>query len=345
MLSSLLLSALTVSAAPAKRQDLGNTSGYLIQLPVTPTSPYGASNLCLATNPTGAGGLGDGTPVGFVDCHSVQTLSPTNALYGLWNIQPGNQLSVQLVGTNYCLDAGTNPGSDPSVPAKVWQCYPGLAQQQFYYTDTDHIAVTGYTPCLDYSSSAGTNFVACGSNYNNGDIQSFTLMAVGSASSTSMASTSSMTPTSTMAPSSTSSSAPAATGKVIYWQNGQDYSQCLTVTNGQFYDGSPVGIAPCAWTANQMWVYSDPGVTSIQVAGQNYCIDFGDNGGYDGVPMKIWQCYPGLFQQTMYYTQDNHIAVYNGNQCLDVKAGTQNVQGWQCSGPDVHQHWASAGPA
>ncbi|ORX40330.1 ricin B lectin domain-containing protein [Kockovaella imperatae] len=149
-----------------------------------------------------------------------------------------------------------------------------------------------------------------------------------------------------MAPSSTASAAPTEKGYVINWLNGNDLSQCLTVTNGQYYNGSPVGLAPCgSVNEGQRWVYHPSGVTSVRAAGQNYCLDFGDGGGYDGVPMKLWQCYPGLFQQTLYYTGTNHIAVYNGNQCLDVEAGTSNVQGWQCSGDDVHQLWQNGFPA
>lgn len=42
----------------------------------------------------------------------------------------GNGL-VQFAGTNYCLDAGSNPAN--GVQMKLWTCYPGLAQQTFAF--------------------------------------------------------------------------------------------------------------------------------------------------------------------------------------------------------------------
>ncbi|ODO00433.1 hypothetical protein I350_07073 [Cryptococcus amylolentus CBS 6273] len=34
--------------------------------------------------------------------------------------------------------------------------------------------------------------------------------------------------------------------------------------------------------------------------------------------MKIWHSYPGLFQQTWYRTYDQRIAIFGGDQCLDL---------------------------
>jgi hypothetical protein len=52
----------------------------------------------------------------------------TNDLYGDWCIADGPNASVQLAGTPYCLDAGSSPHDNG--PAKLWECYPGLAQQR-----------------------------------------------------------------------------------------------------------------------------------------------------------------------------------------------------------------------
>jgi hypothetical protein len=42
----------------------------------------------------------------------------------------GNGL-VQLTGSNFCLDAGSNPAN--GIALKLWTCYPGLSQQTFSY--------------------------------------------------------------------------------------------------------------------------------------------------------------------------------------------------------------------
>jgi len=38
---------------------------------------------------------------------------------------------IQLSGSTYCLDAGSNPAN--GIALKLWTCYPGLAQQTFSY--------------------------------------------------------------------------------------------------------------------------------------------------------------------------------------------------------------------
>ena len=55
-----------------------------------------------------------------------------------WIINRGTT-AVQVAGTNYCLDAGTTPGN--GVQMKIWQCYSGLLQQTWYYTDDNRIAL------------------------------------------------------------------------------------------------------------------------------------------------------------------------------------------------------------
>ena len=63
----------------------------------------------------------------------------------------------------------------------------------------------------------------------------------------------------------------------------------------------------------------------------------------NGVQMKIWECYSGLAAQTWYYTGDKRIALYNGNQCLDLTNGSTNdgtvMQTWQCTTGDTNQVW------
>ena len=45
----------------------------------------------------------------------------------------------------------SNPSLAPGngVQMKIWECYSGLAQQTWYYTDDNRIAVQGYGQCLD----------------------------------------------------------------------------------------------------------------------------------------------------------------------------------------------------
>jgi len=317
-----------VSAAPAKLAK--RASGVYIQQTGSPT---GTPEFCLGT----VGPAADGVIVNFMTCSSTQTSDPTAANYALWDISAGNQQSLKLTGTNFCLDAGTNPGPN-MVEAKIWTCYPGLAQQQFYYTDDLHIAVTNYSSCLS-NGRYGAQFQQCGAA--GVGTQTFAAISPGSGSTSTVSS--SATPTTTTSTSTTSSNPFPTTGMgVRFIHPTGDKTKCLTITGNQIYDGAAVGYAACRGASDpnvgyQLWSFDAPGVTSITSSYHNVCLDFGTGGGSNGTPMKVWTCYPGLFQQTLYYTDDLHIAVYGGNQCLDVKAGTTDVQSWQCSGTDNNQ--------
>jgi hypothetical protein len=52
-----------------------------------------------------------------------------------------------------CLDAGSNPANNG--PAKLYTCYPGLAQQHWYFTADDRLALTGGNQCLDRANGNG----------------------------------------------------------------------------------------------------------------------------------------------------------------------------------------------
>jgi hypothetical protein len=106
----------------------------------------------------------------------------------------------------------------------------------------------------------------------------------------------------------------------------------------------------------QQWVYQT-GSTSICLAPNaltdtNYCIDFGSNLGTNGQALKIWQQYQGLPAQSLYITDDNHIAVENGpGQCADVQEESQSrpargglpfgtykdLQSYQCTFANTNQ--------
>ncbi|KAJ9098963.1 hypothetical protein QFC19_006187 [Naganishia cerealis] len=60
-------------------------------------------------------------------------------------------------GTNFCIDFGTNLGADGQA-LKIWQCYPGLAQQQLFITQDRHIAVENRPvsgQCADVRAESG----------------------------------------------------------------------------------------------------------------------------------------------------------------------------------------------
>ena len=81
-----------------------------------------------------------------------------------WVLNRGST-AVRLANTNFCLDAGesskhlffcilslvvlTSCTVGNRVGMKLWKCYDGLAQQTWYYTDDNRIAVEGQGQCLD----------------------------------------------------------------------------------------------------------------------------------------------------------------------------------------------------
>ncbi|GHJ84556.1 hypothetical protein NliqN6_0958 [Naganishia liquefaciens] len=144
-------------------------------------------------------------------------------------------------------------------------------------------------------------------------------------------------------------------GQTIQWLSESGEQICLQVNNGVLENGQSVGAGPCSDEVSvfQSWIYT-PGSTTIQVAPNNltetpFCIDFGTNLGSNGQYAKIWQCYEGLAAQSLYITDDNHIAVENGpGQCLDVQAEsssdtsgpypiTKRLQTWDCTFGNTNQ--------
>jgi hypothetical protein len=70
-----------------------------------------------------------------------------------------------------------------------------------------------------------------------------------------------------------------------------------------------------------------PGSGSVILSGTDYTLDAGENPGSTGglkvsdnigavLIILLYTSYPGLQQQTWYLTDDNHIAITGGNQCL-----------------------------
>jgi hypothetical protein len=85
---------------------------------------------------------------------------------------------------------------------------------------------------------------------------------------------------------------------------------------------------------------------------QTLCLDFGA-GAASGATPKLYPCL-NLPQQTLWVTNDNRVAVYKGDQCLDVVKGSKpnpsdetlaDVQSWKCTTGNTQQvRLMSCGP-
>ncbi|KAK8869443.1 hypothetical protein IAR55_000007 [Kwoniella newhampshirensis] len=140
------------------------------------------------------------------------------------------------------------------------------------------------------------------------------------------------------------------TNQLIY--AGQRDNLCISVQGGYnttdslgfetgntgLTDGIPVVSVPChqatRWDIQQ-------GSGSILASGTNFALDAGSNPGNNGA-LKIWTSYPGLYQQTWYYTDDQRIAITGGDQCLDE--GDNGVQTYQCTTGNTNQIWYTTQP-
>jgi len=110
---------------------------------ISPIHPISDTSKCLDVR---GAVFANGTPVQIYDCNE------TNAQQ--WVISPGTT-SLNVLGTNYCLDAGSDPAS--GVGMKIWTCFDGLAAQTWFYTADDRIAVLGQGQCLDLTNGVLTN--------------------------------------------------------------------------------------------------------------------------------------------------------------------------------------------
>ncbi|GFZ51597.1 hypothetical protein JCM24511_09364 [Saitozyma sp. JCM 24511] len=84
------------------------------------------------------------------------TRGDPNASSQLFDINKGAG-AVKTTGSNFCLDSTTQfPPNGRGL--KLWTCYSGLPQQNWYYTGDNHIAITGGTACADVKREDGTTF-------------------------------------------------------------------------------------------------------------------------------------------------------------------------------------------
>lgn len=296
--------------------------------------------------------LGDDVATTIEDCTQAH-LDPTTSY--LWDISFGDNPSLQLSQTGYCLDAGTGPHNNG--PAKIYTCISGVAAQDWYYTNDNRIAITGGNQCLDLGSNGPQTYQCTPGNTNQVWVAGASPYGPGSttvvSTSTKAVTTTavSSTPVSTTAVTTTTAAAPAATGQLIH--PGGNSTLCLTVNNGYAGVGTNLVIVDCLAPTDSFASLQrfniNRGSGAVQLVTPALCLDAGSTPA-NGNVAKIYTCYPGLFQQTYYFTDDGRIAVQGGNQCLDVRAESgptqtaplgslKDVQFWQCTTGDDNQYW------
>ncbi|KAF8190562.1 G-X-X-X-Q-X-W domain-containing protein [Pholiota molesta] len=92
----------------------------------------------------------NGTPVQIYDCNE------TNAQK--WFFTQGST-KVRVANTNFCLDAGSQPAN--GVGLKIWECFDGLAAQQWNYTVQNQIRLQSHGKCTSSSARAAFEYDAC----------------------------------------------------------------------------------------------------------------------------------------------------------------------------------------
>ncbi|CED83142.1 Ricin B lectin domain [Phaffia rhodozyma] len=290
-------------------------------------SPGKDSKLCLAVANQGA--FKNGDAVVSVSCDTSYTDGRQ-----LWRVYPGDS-QIQLIGSNFCLDAGTDNSNNQ--PLKIWTCYPGLYQQQWYYTDDNRIAITGGNKCLDLGPN-GPQTYQCTPNNDNQVWYTPGTVAPPVSSTTVPPITSTLVPsvTTSVAPpvsSSASPSPPLGGPSLVIHPNGRtDFCLEAVSANNVPVEGSLVQVKVCTGRSNQRFdIYR--GDNLVRLSNSNLCLDAGSNIG-NNVALKVWTCYPGLKQQQWYYTNDNRIAITGGNQCADntngILSSANTLQTYQC---------------
>lgn len=148
------------------------------------------------------------------------------------------------------------------------------------------------------------------------------------------------TPTGTSDPVVTTT--PPSSSGVSLHPNGNT-GKCLTVKGGVLGNDTPVELNDCDGRAGQKWDFSD-GLTSVKVAGTNYCLDTGD-GVYDGARAKIYTCYAGHPNQS-WIRSNNKLTLQGKNFCLDDTDGSTNsgtvMQYWTCFSGSWQQTWTTS---
>ncbi|TFK19341.1 G-X-X-X-Q-X-W domain-containing protein [Coprinopsis marcescibilis] len=111
--------------------------------PGVEVKPNFVDNKCMDVR---AAVFANGTPVQIYDCNG------TNAQK--WIIRQGTG-QVRVAGTNFCLDASSNPGN--AVQMKLWQCFDNLPAQQWDFTIDNRIVLNNRGLCLDLPGGSLAN--------------------------------------------------------------------------------------------------------------------------------------------------------------------------------------------
>ncbi|KAF9466905.1 G-X-X-X-Q-X-W domain-containing protein [Collybia nuda] len=88
----------------------------------------------------------NGTPVQIYDCNGTAAQK--------WTIN-ASTTKIVLAGTEFCLDAGSNPGNN--VGMKIWRCYDDLPAQAWLYTTDNRIGLYNTDQCLDLTDGSTQN--------------------------------------------------------------------------------------------------------------------------------------------------------------------------------------------
>ncbi|KAF5362259.1 hypothetical protein D9756_002812 [Leucocoprinus leucothites] len=91
--------------------------------------------------------LANGTVVQIYDCNCSNAQD--------WDFRTSGPTSIKLRNTNFCLDAGSNPGN--GVHMKIWQCFNNLPAQTWSFDNNKHIVLQGKGQCLDLTNGVTTN--------------------------------------------------------------------------------------------------------------------------------------------------------------------------------------------
>jgi choline dehydrogenase-like flavoprotein len=158
-------------------------------------------------------------------------------------------------------------------------------------------------------------------------------------------SSSSARPSSSSAPPITSRSSstapPAITGRALHPASAP--SQCLDVVDGNFANGTPVQIWACNGNAQQKWVYTTGGFSTVKLAGTNFCLDATEANPADGTKLKIWTCIDRIPAQSWVFNGDKTVALQSAAKCMDLTDGNKGngnrIQVWDCSSGNVNQQW------
>ncbi|KAF9568159.1 ricin B-like lectin [Agrocybe pediades] len=89
----------------------------------------------------------NGTPVQVYDCNG------TNAQR--WVVKRGAVDRIQVAGTNFCLDAGSNPAN--GVGMKIWTCYKNLPAQEWKFTNDGRVLLANSVFALDLTEGSLKN--------------------------------------------------------------------------------------------------------------------------------------------------------------------------------------------